>query len=142
MSFIKTRPGESFFNPVTDNPSVTKIQLADGSAFGNDKFLEDVDLTTPPVSKFDDGGAGYKAVVDGNRLGLPAYKKTVIVYGFWSKNVTGATLSKVAHDGTVSAVSTFPARILAGEDLQFAGTASDPDNYVGVSLSEEKGEEL
>lgn len=142
MSFITTRPGESYFSPVTDNTSTTKVQLTNGSSFGNDKFFEDADISTPPVKRFVGGGAGYSEVVDGNRLGLPAYKKAVTVYSFFSKNITAPTLEKVSHDGTVSPLSVFPAKILPGEDLQFGGTASAADNYVAVSLREEDSEGL
>lgn len=136
MSFYTPRPGEAHFNPVTDAPSTTKVQLVNGQAFGNDKLLEDAGASVPPVGKFNDGGAGFKEVSDGNRLGLSSLKRALTIHSFYSKNITGATLSKVDNGGNVSGIGSFPALLLPGEDLQFAGTASDADNHVAVVMSE------
>ena len=136
MSFINSRPQESYFNPITDTPSVTKVQLVDGQSFGSDRFLEDVEETAPPVGKFDDGGAGYKEVNDGNLLGLPAFKRSVRVHGLSSKNMTGPALEKVGLDGASSAISIFPVDLTPGEDLKLVGTASNADNYIAITMSE------
>jgi len=138
MSFVGLRPGESYFNPITDEIGTVKVQLVNGQSFGNAKFFEDADVTTPPVGKFADGGVGYKLVNDGDRLGLPAYKKAVVIAGFFSKNLSGATLSKVDAAGTVTVINSFPLTLLPGEDLQFAGTATDADNYAAVQMRAEQ----
>ena len=147
MSFIQNQisEGRTFFNPVTEDFSLTKVSLVNGSSFGQiasaDAYLIKAGNTLPNAGKFEDGGAGYKLVTDGNLLGLSAFKKPFIVQSVVYKNLSSGAIRRINLVGAMD-TPTLPFTLMPGEDLRLEGTATDADNYVGIFLKSPNPEGL
>ena len=139
------KPGRVFLNPATDDTSIVKVGLdfLESGAFTGDKPFEDVDGFFPNAGKFSTGNVGYPNIVSGNRLGLHAFKRNFIVESFSFVGLTGVSLKKVSLDGTAAAISSYPALILAGEDIEVVGTApANADNYIAIAMRSDRKEGL